>query len=92
MPDAHNRVTAVLEYSPTKQRCFVRAVLEHGKDLQPLEPGNLQNHVNLFFGVDHRFSVGISPLVMDPNHTPTPNEVELDKDLCLKCGKQVPQI
>jgi hypothetical protein len=65
MKDPHNRVTAILEYSPRLKKAFVRAVLEYGEKLPPLEPENTQNHVDMFFGADHRSSVGISPLVIE---------------------------
>lgn len=65
MQDQHNRVTAILEYSPRLKKAFIRAVLDHGEHLPPLEPENTQNHVNLFFGTDHKYHVGISPLVFD---------------------------
>jgi hypothetical protein len=65
MNDPHKRVTAILEYSPRLKKAFIRAVLEYGKRLPPLEPENTQNHVDVFFGADMRFGVGISPLVVE---------------------------
>ena len=65
MNDPHKRVTAILEYSPRLKKAFIRAVLEYGERLPPLEPENTQNHVDVFFGADMRFGVGISPLVVE---------------------------
>ena len=63
--DPNNRVTAVIEYSPRLKKAFIRAVLNYGESLPPLEPENTQNHVAVFFGADMRFGVGISPLVIE---------------------------
>lgn len=63
MNDPFKRVTAVIEYSPRLKKVFVRAVLEYKQHLQPLEPGNVMNHVDVHLGDDMGYWVGISPLV-----------------------------
>lgn len=60
-------VTAVLEYSPRLKKAFVRGVLKQGDTFPKLEEENLQNHIQVFMGKDHGYSVGISPLIIEQN-------------------------
>ncbi len=62
--DSPRIVTVLIEYSEERSRVTVRGVWP-GKDMlakPPLLKGNLQNYVQVFEGVDHKWNVGFDGL------------------------------
>lgn len=54
-------ITVLIEYSNMQGRVIVRSAWSGKPEyLEPLEPGNQQNYVKVFDGVDMKYGVGFN--------------------------------